>query len=172
MDYLFQLGHFQAGDYAVEYVLVVLQEAALAVEAGDGTVHVVDDGVGYFVIFRGDDENAFGGIKACGYGVNHAGADEIGDEGVHGAVPAEYEACGAQDEEVEEHDDFPYGEGGFAVHPDGYDFRTVGGAAAFDDDAYADADNNAAEMVERKGSVVAGFISSKIEEKRERTTMA
>ena len=65
MDYLFQLGHFQAGDYAVEYVLVVLQEAALAVEASDGTVHVVDDGVGYFVVFRGDDENAFGGIKAC-----------------------------------------------------------------------------------------------------------
>lgn len=38
VNYLFQLGHFQAGHHAVEHILVVLQEAPLAVETGDGAV--------------------------------------------------------------------------------------------------------------------------------------
>ena len=105
----------------------------------------MDNGIRYFVIVRGHDEDAFGRIKTGGDGINHAGADEIGNEGIHGAVPAEHKSGSTQDEEIEEHNDFPYGKRGPVIHPDGHDFRTVRGAAALNDNAYADADDDAAE---------------------------
>ena len=58
--HLFQFRHFQTAHHAVQYVFVIFEEAPLAMEAGDGAVHVVHDGIGHVVIGGGDDEYPFG----------------------------------------------------------------------------------------------------------------
>lgn len=124
-DDLLEFRDFQSGNDAVEDILVIFQESALPVEACHGAVHVMDDGIADVVIACRDDEDALGGIKPCRDGINHARADEVRDKGIHGAVPAEDEARGAQDEEVEKHDDFADRKRRPAVHPDRHDFRAI-----------------------------------------------
>ena len=113
----------------------------------------MDDGIADVVIACRDDEDALGGIKPCRDGINHARADEVRDEGIHGAVPAEDEARGAQDEEVEKHDDFADRKRRPAAHPDRHDFRAIRRPPVLDDDAYAESYDNPAKNCRQEGIV-------------------
>lgn len=144
MNQVFQFLHFQSGYHAVKDILIIPKESALSVEAGHRFPHTADDRIRYIIVIISDDEYAFGGIKTCGNRINHAGTDEVGNEGIHGAVPAENETGSSQDEKVEEEDDIPYGEGTSPGHHDSHDFRTICGSTAFDDDSHTDAHDDSA----------------------------
>ena len=143
-DFL-ELDDLETGDDAVENLLVIAGVGALPVQIGDAASEPVHEGIGDFLVFVRDNHDGIGLVKSLENDVNHLGDDEVGDKGIHRLVPAENEACRAEDKEVEEHDDLAHGEGCLAIQDDGGNLGAVERAALPDDQSHACARDDAAE---------------------------
>lgn len=153
---LLQLCDLQTAHHAVEDILIILQEASLSVQAGDGAMHIMNDRIGHRIVRGRHDEDPLRRVETRRDRIDHARADEVGDEGIHRTVPAEDEAGRTKDEEIKKHDDLAHGERKFIIHPDRHDLRAICRAAALDDDADTHADDDAAkdrreERIRRRG---------------------
>lgn len=153
---LLQLCDLQTAHHAVEDILIILQEASLSVQAGDGAMHIVNDRIGHRIVGGCHDEDPLRRVETRRDRIDHARADEVCDEGIHRTVPAEDEAGRTKDEEIKKHDDLAHGERKFIIHPDRHDLRAICRAAALDDDADTHADDDAAkdrreERIRRRG---------------------
>lgn len=56
---LLQLCDLQTAHHAVEDILIILQEAALSVQAGDSAMHIVNDRIGHRIVRGRHDEDPF-----------------------------------------------------------------------------------------------------------------
>ena len=164
----FHLPYLEARHGRVENLLGITGVASLTMQERDATVHLLHERLTDRVVLVGDDHDDVALVESLDGDINRFADDVIREERVHGLVPAEDEAGCGEDEEVQKHLYFSYGEDGLAVGDDGDDVRAVEETAEPDDDADTKTVDETAKDGCKEGIVGNGWISAeKCGEKRQ-----